>query len=153
MSKGGQTINYLWIAPEAYDGLMSHCLAELPREACGLLGGQGRFALTHYPVANVANNPEQEFLMDARGQLEAFNRIEQSGEELIAIYHSHPRTSAFPSQLDIERAYYPHVFYLIVGVAAGQSKGYHGFELKAFVIDHPARKAIGVDWTLLRKGS
>ncbi|MGH9899413.1 MAG: Mov34/MPN/PAD-1 family protein, partial [Pyrinomonadaceae bacterium] len=38
------------------------------------------------------------------------------GEEMIAIYHSHPRSpDPTPSTTDIQLAYYPNAVYLIVG--------------------------------------
>jgi proteasome lid subunit RPN8/RPN11 len=44
--------------------------------------------------------------------------IEAAGLELGAIYHSHTRTEPYPSQTDINLAFYPDAVYVIVGLAA-----------------------------------
>ena len=46
--------------------------------------------------------------------------IEDSGLELGAIYHSHPRTEPYPSQTDINLAFYPEAVYVIVGLGDGE---------------------------------
>jgi len=44
------------------------------------------------------------------------------GEELLAIYHSHPRSAEpVPSETDIRLAYYPRAVYFIVGLAGPQA--------------------------------
>lgn len=129
----------LWIVSSVLEGMLAHCRGEAPREACGLLGGRGTIATSLYPVANVANRPEVEFSMDPAGQLAAFKAIDARGEEIVAIYHSHPRTSPVPSRLDIERAYYPELFYLIVGLTEKAT-------LRAYRIDRASGRAVGVDW-------
>ena len=43
--------------------------------------------------------------------------MRERGEQLLAIYHSHPRaTDPFPSETDVRLAYYPTAVYLIVGL-------------------------------------
>jgi proteasome lid subunit RPN8/RPN11 len=38
------------------------------------------------------------------------------GEELLAIYHSHPRDAEpVPSETDVRLAFYPNVVYFIIG--------------------------------------
>jgi proteasome lid subunit RPN8/RPN11 len=40
------------------------------------------------------------------------------GEELLAIYHSHPRSAEpAPSETDVRLAYYPQAVYFIIGLA------------------------------------
>jgi proteasome lid subunit RPN8/RPN11 len=46
--------------------------------------------------------------------------IEDSGLDLGAIYHSHTRTEPYPSQTDINLAFYPDAVYVIVGLAGDQ---------------------------------
>jgi proteasome lid subunit RPN8/RPN11 len=43
--------------------------------------------------------------------------MRERGEDLLAIYHSHPRASdPSPSDTDVRLAYYPSAKYLIIGL-------------------------------------
>ena len=55
--------------------------------------------------------------MDPGQLVNALRELRHTGEELVAIYHSHPHGPAHPSRADIERAYYPEAAYLIVSLA------------------------------------
>lgn len=55
--------------------------------------------------------------MDPGQLVNSLRELRHTGEELVAIYHSHPHGPAHPSQTDIERAYYPEAAYLIVSLA------------------------------------
>jgi proteasome lid subunit RPN8/RPN11 len=47
--------------------------------------------------------------------------MRERGEELLAIYHSHPRSAQpTPSTTDVRLAYYPHAIYFIIGLAGPQ---------------------------------
>jgi proteasome lid subunit RPN8/RPN11 len=47
--------------------------------------------------------------------------MRERGEQLLAIYHSHPRAiMPAPSETDVRLAYYPSATYLIVGLAGTQ---------------------------------
>jgi proteasome lid subunit RPN8/RPN11 len=52
--------------------------------------------------------------------------MDEKGEELSAIYHSHTASPAYPSQTDINLAAYPDTLYLIVSLAEGEKdlRGY-----------------------------
>jgi proteasome lid subunit RPN8/RPN11 len=43
--------------------------------------------------------------------------IEEAGEELVAIFHSHTHTAAVPSATDLRTAMYPDPFYLLASLA------------------------------------
>jgi len=59
----------------------------------------------------------------------AQRQMRERGEDLLAIYHSHPRASdPSPSETDVRLAYYPNAKYLIIGLA-----GMHAV-IKAFSI-------------------
>lgn len=99
-------------------------------EVCGLLGGRNGVATRCYPIENVAKQPEQQFLLNASQQILALAQMREYGEELFAIYHSHPTASAVPSAMDIEFASYPDALTLIISL---NTKGI--LEMRCFKIN------------------
>ncbi len=91
--------------------VIEHAKAAYPKEGCGLIA-PGRFI----PIPNIAQSP-CEFEMDPRELIKAFRELRTAGEELAAIYHSHPQGPLRPSPTDIERACYPDTAHLIVSLA------------------------------------
>jgi proteasome lid subunit RPN8/RPN11 len=116
------------IPREIVEEMIRHARAELPNEACGLLASQDTAVVRAYPVRNADESPVN-FIMDSQEQLRAMLEIEDLGLELAAIYHSHPRTPAFPSQTDIQLAFFPDVRYIILSLARREQP-----ELRAFRI-------------------
>lgn len=85
-------------------------------EICGLIGGTAGRAQHCYPVNNSATRPEQRYVMDPKGQIDALRQMRNCGEDLIAIYHSHPHTAATPSLIDLQEAQYPDTPCLIISL-------------------------------------
>ena len=93
--------------------ISAHASANLPEEACGLIGGvQGR-AVIALPITNELHSPVR-FRMHPGEQLQAFLQFEKQGLDLLAIYHSHPDGPPHPSPTDTEEFTYPGVLYLIL---------------------------------------
>ncbi len=96
--------------------ITSHALSEAPNECCGMLGGKDAQAASRYPLRNLSPAPELRYFAAPEDIFLAMRQMRDAGEELIAIYHSHPRGFAYPSRTDIELAYYPEIAYLIVSL-------------------------------------
>lgn len=86
---------------------------ESPLECCGLLAGTGNLVTHHYQIKNADQSPTT-YLMDPREQFWAFGNMRQNQLDLLAIYHSHTHSPAYPSATDIRLAYYPESYYLII---------------------------------------
>jgi proteasome lid subunit RPN8/RPN11 len=86
-----------------------------PGEACGLIAGRGRGERL-IPIKNNSSDPHR-FEMDPAELIAALRGLRESGEALMAIFHSHPYGPAEPSRTDVEQAYYPEAAYLIVSLA------------------------------------
>jgi proteasome lid subunit RPN8/RPN11 len=100
------------------DKLMRHARAELPNEACGLLSGSddtGR-ATRFHPARNVEASPLR-YNVHPEDLVRITFTIEDAGEELVAIFHSHTRSAAVPSATDRRTAMYPEPFYLLASLA------------------------------------
>ena len=48
---------------------------------------------------------------------QATKEMRKQGQEILAIYHSHPTSAPTPSRTDLERCYSPDVVHFIVGMA------------------------------------
>lgn len=88
---------------------------EAPLECCGLLLGRGRHVERVFRGTNTDRSPVT-YNMDPQELFRAHREMEASGLDLVAIYHSHPRTRAFPSSTDVGKAMYPDAVYLIVSL-------------------------------------
>jgi [CysO sulfur-carrier protein]-S-L-cysteine hydrolase len=98
-------------------------------EVCGLVGSQNGVPSRCYPVANVAEQPQQRFLLDAGQQISAMAKMRELGEELFAIYHSHPTAPAEPSIHDLEQAAYPEALCLIISLNTKGILEMRGFKI------------------------
>src|SRR5215831_13183840 len=105
------------IAQSLIDEMVAHAREDLPNECCGMVGGAGGEATAVVRVENAAASPLR-YEMDPQGQYNALKSIEDEGRELLAIYHSHTKSAAYPSQTDVNQAVaWPEQIYLIVSLA------------------------------------
>src|SRR4030095_9540812 len=107
--------------------MIRHSKEKYPQEACGLLVGRGS-ADRFIPMENTLASSTA-FEMDPAQLFSTFRDLRGSGEELVAIFHSHPRGPARPSQSDIERAYYPEAAHLIISLADPERPQAAGFRI------------------------
>ena len=116
--------------PRAFaDAIVDQAKAEHPNEACGLVAGTDRTATKLFKMTNAERSPVI-YRMDPAEQLRVFNEIDESGLDLVAIYHSHTRSPAYPSSTDVALAYYPDAVYLIVSLADMDAPDLRGFEIR-----------------------
>jgi proteasome lid subunit RPN8/RPN11 len=100
------------------DAIVAHAREGVPHEVCGLVAGREGRGERLIRCANVHATPTTRYEMDPRDQLRAFREMDDRGEELIAIYHSHPATQPYPSPTDRAEAHYPDAFYVLVSLRA-----------------------------------
>ena len=115
------------IAPALYDEIIDHARSEAPNECCGMIAARDNEAVRVYRATNAAASPLR-YEIDGVEQYRIQMEIEDSGLDLGAIYHSHTRTEPYPSQTDINLAFYPDATYVIVGLASEEP------EVRAFTI-------------------
>ena len=115
------------IARELYQQIVRQAEAEAPTECCGMIASRGGEALAVHPAVNQAASPLR-YEIDGVEQYQIQMAIEDAGQDLGAIYHSHTRSAPYPSQTDINLAFYPDALYIIVGVAASEP------EVRAYTI-------------------
>jgi proteasome lid subunit RPN8/RPN11 len=118
------------VAQTLIDEMVAHALADLPNECCGMVGGSDGEASVVIPVANAAASPLR-FEMDPQGQYDALMAIERDGKELLAIYHSHTKSAAYPSQTDVNQAVsWPDAIWVIVSLEDPDAPDVKGYWLK-----------------------
>lgn len=111
-----QLLHFSQISPEA--------------EICGLISSKNNVAFRVYPIKNVADEPKNHFLLDAKQQISVLKKMRENNEVLFAVYHSHPNAPACPSALDLDMAMDENVLLFITSL---NTKGI--LELRAFKMD------------------
>jgi proteasome lid subunit RPN8/RPN11 len=96
-----------------WDEMVAHARESAPNECCGYAWARDGGMQELFRSENLRSSPYG-YELDAKSLLAA-NRLDDEGYQ-VAIYHSHPRSPAEPSQTDINLAYYPHWTYLIVSL-------------------------------------
>ena len=96
------------------DDMLAHARAEVPNEACGLLSGSlsDGIATAYHPARNADASPYV-YTVDPEDLVRIVFGIEDAGEDLVAIFHSHTHTPAVPSPTDRRQAQYPDAFYVL----------------------------------------
>ena len=100
------------------DALLAHARSEVPNEACGLLAGDlaTGVATAYHPARNAEASPLR-YNVDPGDLVRIIFAIDDGGEDLIGIFHSHTHTPAVPSPTDLRSAQYPDAFYLLASLS------------------------------------
>jgi proteasome lid subunit RPN8/RPN11 len=109
----------LTLSPGILEEIVEHAKTALPLECCGLIVGGNGVGVRSIRVVNTLAS-RVAFEMDPAELIAALRSLRETGEELVAIYHSHPQGPAEPSARDIERAYYPEAAHVIISFAEGK---------------------------------
>lgn len=106
--------------------LLAHARRELPNEACGLLSGSlaDGAATSFHPARNEEASPLR-YNVHGDDLVRITFEIEDAGQDLVAIFHSHTRSPAVPSPTDIRTAMYPDAFYLLATLADADAPPEH----------------------------
>jgi len=108
--------------------MYAHAREAQPEECCGLVGGIDDVAESIYRLRNVAREPQVGYEAAPEDLFAAQRQIRDRGQQLLAIYHSHPLSSEpQPSETDVRMAYYPSAIYFIIGLQGNEAslRGFH----------------------------
>ncbi|MCL5960410.1 MAG: M67 family metallopeptidase [Chloroflexi bacterium] len=111
------------------DQMISHARAEKPNEACGLVAGRKGRGVKLYRGTNVHENKTTRYSLDPQELFSVWKEIDLKGWDLLAIYHSHPKSPAYPSATDLELAFYPDSFYIIISLMNDDEPVVRGFRI------------------------
>ena len=105
-----------------YEAVVAHCYDGLPDEACGMLAGPVDAAgdptgviTAVYPCTN-ADASARTYTVDSRDLIRAMRDAESRSEELVAVWHSHTHSDAYPSDTDVRQALEPNWVYVLVSL-------------------------------------
>ena len=118
--------------------MLEHCAEGLPNEACGILAGRNGRVERIYRMTNARPGPAS-YEMDPGEQFRVLKDIREAGRALVGIYHSHPGSPAYPSGIDIGKAYwpgtlfpnYPGAVYVIVSLMDRLSPAVKSYTIEA----------------------
>jgi len=125
--------------------MLEHARREYPREACGMLSGRDDRAEEIHIMEN-ADASVCTYRMDPAEQFAVMRTIREREAEMVAIYHSHPDSPAWPSATDLARAFfpdthipnYPGIAWVIVGLVSTEPA------IRAFLIEEEGTREIEI---------
>ncbi len=105
--------------------MIVHCRQGYPNEACGILAGRDTAITRIYKTTNTEKSPVS-YLMDPAEQFRVMKDLRENNLSMVAIFHSHPSSPAYPSSRDVALAFYEDTLYLIVSLIGKEPvlKGY-----------------------------
>ena len=112
------------------DEIAAHAHEEAPNECCGMVGSLDGQAVSLYRARNAEASPLR-YVVHPQDQFRIMEQMDERGEELGAIYHSHTKSPAFPSQTDINLAEgWPDPLYVICSIADPGSPDVRAFAIR-----------------------
>jgi proteasome lid subunit RPN8/RPN11 len=97
------TVQTLVISEQSIRFIMEDCMLRSPEEACGLIAGRFEdtmaLATDVMPVRNESMSTVR-FSIDPMMMYKALVKLEEKGETIIGVYHSHP-SGPRPSHIDL----------------------------------------------------
>ncbi len=97
------------------DEIIAHAREDAPNECCGIIAGSDSRATKLYRAVNAEASPYR-YNVDPKDLLRIYRDIDSQDWDVLAIYHSHTGTEAYPSATDIRLAAWPDAYYLILSL-------------------------------------
>ena len=95
--------------------MIQHSLENDPIECCGIIAGTKSGAMKIYRMTNTEQSPYR-YNMDSKELFQVYREIEDSGWEILALYHSHTHSEGRPSSTDIRLATWPEAYYILISL-------------------------------------
>ena len=91
------------ISQKFIDQMIEHSKSEDPNECCGILAGTNGNISKLYKIRNASPSPYR-YVMDPQEMLTSIQDADENGIDLVAFYHSHTHSPAYPSETDTRMA-------------------------------------------------
>lgn len=105
----------LIIPKQIFSEMLAYCKECYPNEACGILAGKENEVSKIYKMTNIEGSPVS-YMIDSKEQFQVMKDMRQNTLSMLAIFHSHPTSTAYPSAKDVELAFYDDVVYIIISL-------------------------------------
>ena len=109
----------LLIPKRVLASMISHALESDPEECCGVLLGDDNGAEEARRLKNVHPQPVRRYEMPPMDLMRVESEAEARGRKIVAIYHSHTHTQAYPSQTDVNNAvesWWTEPYYILISL-------------------------------------
>ena len=117
-----------------YSGeMVAHALEDDPNECCGILAGKDGEIMSLYRMINIEASPYR-YRMDPKELLKVYNEIDDRGWEIVAIYHSHTHSEAYPSDTDVRLATWPESRYILVSLLDKENPPIRAFYIEDGIV-------------------
>ena len=120
------------------DEIVAHARRDHPDEACGVVAGGKDGRATRVIAMENADRSPTGFSFDSGEWLRVDRALDDADEQLLAVYHSHTATEAYPSRTDVLWAGhtdFPH--WLLVSTRTDQDE-VRSFTIVAGQVDEEA---------------
>ncbi len=115
------------------DEIVAHARDDDPNECCGLIGGRDGEATSIHRAENLFASPLR---FEVKNPVQILRAIEEAGEELAGIYHSHTKSEAYPSQTDVNLAQgWPDPLWFICSLRDADAPVVRAFAIRDGAVD------------------
>ncbi len=91
------------ISKSKFNEMIEHAREENPDECCGILVGTSNSVSKIYKITNDAKSPYR-YVMNPQQFFDVQADCDRNNLDMIAFYHSHTHTKAYPSDTDVRMA-------------------------------------------------
>ena len=111
------------------DEIIAHALEDDPNECCGILAGQDGRVAKLYRMTNAEQSPYR-YSMDPQELYHTYREIDDAGWDVVAIYHSHTHSEAYPSATDVRLATWSDAYYILVSLLNREDPAVRAFRIE-----------------------
>ena len=134
------------IARSFVEEMVAHAKDDLPNECCGILAGPEGEVARFFRMTNVEASPFR-FSMDPGELVRVDGEAGDQGWELLAIYHSHTGSPAYPSDTDVRIAggtaeLWPDTRYVLVSLMDPETPDVRIFRISGGVVTEEAMEVV-----------
>jgi len=104
-----------------------------PNESCALLFGKDNTVMELFLTENIEKSPVN-FTISNEQLIEGYNIVERKKMKVIAIFHSHPDSEAYPSNTDKKFMQINPVVWIIY---SGINKNFRAYFLESEIVEIP----------------